>query len=48
MKALLIGGWKVWLLNRRNRSAEFDGNIHFIQADMGNILVYDRISDIRL
>jgi len=30
--------WEVWLLNRGNRSAEVDGNIHFIQADMGNIL----------
>lgn len=39
MKALLIGGWKVWLLNRRNRSAEFDGNIHFIQADIRHLKV---------
>jgi nucleoside-diphosphate-sugar epimerase len=47
-RKLLKDGWEVWLLNRGNRSAEVDGNIHFIQADMGNNLCYNRISDIRL
>lgn len=35
-RKLLKDGWEVWLLNRGNRPAEFDGNIHYIQADINN------------
>lgn len=35
-RKLLKDGWEVWLLNRGNRPAEFDGNIHFIHADIND------------
>ena len=35
-RKLLKDGWEVWLLNRGNRPAEFNGNIHYIHADIND------------